>query len=233
MLIKEFENSIVKKEESWWSVLKSEFEKPYIHVLEQFLHNERRDFVVYPPQNELFNAFSLTDWTDVKVVIIGQDPYHGDGQAHGLSFSVRKGVRKPPSLQNIFKELNSDIGMGIPTHGSLETWARQGVLLLNTCLTVRKQSPASHQNKGWEFFTNAVIHKISAEKKNVVFMLWGNHAHHKASLINLNKHLILKAVHPSPMSVHRGFFGCKHFSEANRYLMDNHISPIDWNTVNE
>jgi uracil-DNA glycosylase len=233
MLIKDFENSIGQGDATWNSVLQQEFEKPYFQVLELFMQKERRDFVIYPPEDEVFNAFSFTDWSNVKVVIIGQDPYHGEGQAHGLSFSVRDGVRKPPSLQNIFKELNSDIGMCIPTHGNLETWAKQGVLLLNACLTVRKQSPASHQNKGWEFFTNAVIQKISAEKKNVVFMLWGNFAHQKSSLINARKHLILKAVHPSPMSVHRGFFGCKHFSDANRYLIENNIAPINWNTVNE
>ncbi|MDD2412215.1 MAG: uracil-DNA glycosylase [Bacteroidales bacterium] len=217
----------------WLIHFKEEIGKEYFQKLMDYVEEERENYIIFPPENLMFNAFHLTPWDSVKVVIIGQDPYHGDGQAHGLSFSVPKGIRKPPSLQNIFKELQDDVGIEIPPHGNLESWAKQGVLLLNACLTVRKQIPTSHQNKGWEIFTDVLIRKISEEKKNVVFMLWGRFAQQKASLINKNNHLILNAVHPSPMSVYRGFFGCKHFSQANRYLSSHSINPIDWNTVND
>lgn len=217
----------------WLSNIQVEIEKEYFRKLMDFVSNERKNYVVYPPEYLMFNAFCLTSWDSIKVVIIGQDPYHGEGQAHGLCFSVPKGIRKPPSLQNVFKELNDDIGMKIPSHGNLESWAKQGVLLINACLSVRKKSPTSHQNIGWEIFTDALIRKISSEKKNVVFLLWGKFAQEKASLINENNHLILKAVHPSPMSVYRGFFGCKHFSKTNSYLCSHSINPIDWNTVND
>ncbi|MDY0216142.1 MAG: uracil-DNA glycosylase [Bacteroidales bacterium] len=218
---------------NWFSFFQEEMQKEYFIKLMDFVGEERKNHLVFPPEDLMFNAFRLTSWDSIKVVILGQDPYHGDGQAHGLSFSVPKGIRKPPSLQNIFKELQDDVGIEIPPHGNLESWAKQGVLLLNACLTVRKQIPTSHQNKGWEIFTDVLIRKISEEKKNVVFMLWGRFAQQKASLINKNNHLILNAVHPSPMSVYRGFFGCKHFSQANRYLSSHSINPIDWNTVND
>lgn len=217
----------------WLSNIQVEIEKKYFRKLMDFVSNERKNHVVYPPEYLMFNALRLTSWDSIKVVIIGQDPYHGEGQAHGLCFSVPKGIRKPPSLQNIFKELNEDIGMKIPSHGSLESWAKQGVLLINACLSVREKSPTSHQNNGWEIFTDALIRKISSEKKNVVFLLWGKFAQQKASLINEDNHLILTAVHPSPMSVYRGFFGCKHFSKTNSYLRAHSINPIDWNTVND
>lgn len=218
---------------NWFSFFQEEMEKEYFIKLMDFVGEERKNHLVFPPEDLMFNAFRLTSWDSIKVVILGQDPYHGEGQSHGLCFSVPMGIRKPPSLQNIFKELKEDTGMEIPSHGNLESWAKQGVLLLNSCLTVRKQLPTSHQNIGWEIFTDTIIRRISDEKKNVVFMLWGKFAQQKTSLINMDKHLILNAVHPSPMSVYRGFFGCKHFSKANSYLSSHSVNPIDWNTVNE
>ncbi len=219
-----------KIEPSWLRVLEAEFSKEYFINLKNFLVTEKSYQVVYPKGSDIFNAFELTPFNNVKVVILGQDPYHGEGQAHGLCFSVPKGIAKPPSLINIFKELNNDIGISIPKHGNLEKWAQRGVFLLNATLTVRKQSPGSHQNQGWEIFTDEVIKSISAHKKNVVFLLWGKYAQNKASLIDSSKHLILQAAHPSPMSVYRGFLGCKHFSKTNDYLLKNNITTIDWDT---
>jgi uracil-DNA glycosylase len=184
--------------------------------------------VIYPPGSLLFNAFNTTPFEKVKVVLLGQDPYHGKGQAHGLSFSVPEGIKPPPSLINIFKELQSDTGVPIPRHGNLSKWAQQGVLLLNACLTVRENDPLSHSKIGWTQFTDSVISTISATKKNVVFLLWGKYAQEKQALIDETKHLVLKAAHPSPYSANNGFFGCRHFSKANDYLMKNGLDPIDW-----
>ncbi|GAB4286969.1 MAG: uracil-DNA glycosylase [Marinilabiliales bacterium] len=215
-------------DESWKQLLNDEFNSEYFYELKRFLIEEKKKFVIYPPGNLIFNAFNQTPFDNVKVVIIGQDPYHGKGQAHGLCFSVPEGIKPPPSLVNIFKEINDDLGIKIPSHGNLSSWAKQGVLLLNAILTVRASSPGSHQNKGWEKFTDGVIKKISDNKENVVFLLWGNYAQNKTSLIDENKHLVLKAAHPSPFSAHRGFFGCKHFSLTNEYLQSIDKTPIDW-----
>ena len=211
----------------WQYSLQKEFKKLYFLELKDFLDKERLNQVIYPNEQEIFKAFELTPFNAVKVVIIGQDPYHGLNQAHGLSFSVNKGIKTPPSLQNIFKELQSDLGYPIPSHGNLINWAKQGVLLLNATLTVIEGKPGSHQKKGWEIFTDAVIKLISEEKENVVFLLWGNYAKSKAPLINASKHLILEAAHPSPLA--RGaFFGSKHFSKCNAYLSSKNIIPINW-----
>lgn len=215
-------------EETWKNVLNEEFQKEYFIKLKQFLIEEKKRYMVYPPGSQIFAAFNQTPFNKVKVVILGQDPYHGQGQAHGLCFSVPKGVPMPPSLQNIFKELNSDLGLPIPTHGNLEKWARQGVLLLNATLTVRANQAGSHQNKGWEIFTDATIRSLSDQCKGLVFMLWGNYAQAKASIIDSRKHFILTAPHPSPLSASRGFFGCKHFSKTNRLLLSVGKEPIDW-----
>lgn len=196
--------------------------------LNDFVKSEYKKTTIYPEQKNIFHAFDLCNFDDIKVVIIGQDPYHGPNQAHGLCFSVPKGVKKPPSLQNIYKEILSDIGTIIPESGNLERWAKQGILLLNAILTVRANEPLSHQNKGWEDFTNDIIKRISDEKSNIVFLLWGAYAQKKAELIDENKHLILKSVHPSPLSAYRGFFGCKHFSKTNKYLKKNGLSEIKW-----
>jgi uracil-DNA glycosylase len=212
----------------WDNNLKSELEKPYFNELTSFLEKERKLFTVYPKEDDVYNALKLTSFENTKVIIIGQDPYHGPNQAHGLSFSVNNGVKTPPSLNNIFKELKSDIGFTIPNHGNLSAWAKQGVLLLNATLTVRSAEPGSHQKKGWENFTDAIIKLISEEKENCVFLLWGNFAKTKTQLINSEKHLVLEAAHPSPLA--RGaFFGCQHFSKTNLYLTSKNISPIDWN----
>lgn len=216
-------------EENWYSFLKNEFEAPYFADIKAFLIQEKRQYIVYPPSKLIFNAFNLTPFNDVKVVILGQDPYHNVGQAHGLAFSVPDGIQKPPSLQNIFKELNQDLGINIPTNGNLEKWAKEGVLLLNASLTVRAHNAASHAKIGWQRFTDAAIRTLSEQKNNLVFILWGNYAIAKENLIDHNKHLILKTVHPSPLSASRGFFGCKHFSKTNEYLIKNGITPIDWN----
>lgn len=214
---------------SWDIKLKEEFNKPYIDELKAFLKTERSQHTVYPKQTEVFNALKLTPFENVKVVILGQDPYHGPNQAHGLSFSVNKGIKPPPSLVNIFKELKSEsIGFEIPGHGDLTDWAKQGVLLLNATLTVRAGEPASHQKKGWEKFTDAVIKMISEEKENCVFLLWGNFAKTKVSLIDLDKHLVLTAAHPSPLAG-GAFFGSKHFSKTNAYLISKNLTPINWN----
>ncbi|MFN5417462.1 MAG: uracil-DNA glycosylase [Flavobacteriia bacterium] len=219
--------SIFEINESWKKILKEEFEKAYFQNLESFLQEEKENFTIYPKEELIFSAFNRTPFESLKVVLIGQDPYHGPGQANGLSFSVNNGIRKPPSLINIFKELQTDLGLPIPESGNLEPWADQGVLLLNATLTVRASEAGSHQKKGWENFTDKVIQKISEEKENVVFLLWGNFAQGKAELIDANKHLILKAAHPSPLA--RGaFFGSKPFSQTNTFLKAKGLGEIDW-----
>ncbi len=217
-----------KIEEGWREVLMPQFKAAYFAKLKEFLVAEKAKYTVYPPGGKMFEAFNRTPFHKVKVVIIGQDPYHNPGQAHGLCFSVPKGVEIPPSLRNIYKELTTDIGIKYPTHGNLESWADQGVLLLNATLSVRAHQAGSHQRKGWETFTDAAIKAVAERKENVVFLLWGNYAKNKASLIDENKHLILKAVHPSPLSASRGFFGCKHFSKTNDYLNSKGMKPINW-----
>jgi len=219
----------VKIEPGWKEILKDEFSKPYFQQIALHLKTEKSQHkVIYPPGSLIFNAFNTTPIDKVKVVILGQDPYHGIGQAHGLCFSVQHGVPPPPSLINIYKELQDDIGISIPTHGNLTHWAEQGVFLLNASLTVRSGEPMSHAKIGWAIFTDTVIKKISATKKHVVFMLWGKFAQEKRVLIDETKHLILRSVHPSPLSAHAGFFGCKHFSKANAWLMSKGIDPVDW-----
>lgn len=215
--------------ESWKNILMNEFQQEYFKNIKAFiLHEKSLGKDVYPPGMLMFNAFNLTPFDKVKVVILGQDPYHGPGQAHGLSFSVPIGIKIPPSLQNIYKELQQDLGIPIPYHGNLSTWASQGVLLLNAVLSVNSGEPASHKAAGWENFTNAVIHHLSKERNNLVFLLWGRFAQEKELLIDHQKHLILKAAHPSPFSAYQGFFGCKHFSKTNDYLKHNGILPINW-----
>lgn len=218
----------VKISDSWKSRLAEEFDKPYFQQLTAFVKNEYLTQTIYPPGKEIFKAFDACEFDQVKVVIIGQDPYHGPGQANGLCFSVRDGVRVPPSLVNIFKEIKQDLGKEIPASGNLERWAQQGVLLLNATLTVRGSTPGSHQNKGWESFTDAVIKKISGEKENVVFLLWGAYAQKKGEIIDRSKHFVLSSAHPSPFSADRGFFGNKHFSKTNEYLKRNGLAEIDW-----
>lgn len=218
----------VKIEESWKEQLKDEFEKDYFIRLTDFVRNEYRTKQIFPPAKLIFNAFEHTPFDKVKVVILGQDPYHNDGQAHGLSFSVPDGVRQPPSLINIFKEINRDLGIPVPQSGNLTRWANQGVLLLNATLTVQAHLAGSHQKKGWEEFTDAAIHKLAEGRENIVFILWGSYAQRKAAFINPSRHLILKSVHPSPLSAHNGFFGNNHFSETNRYLASKGIEPISW-----
>ncbi len=215
-------------EESWKKVLADEFRADYFSTLKSFLIEEKQKFTVYPPGEKIFAAFDHTSFESVRVVIIGQDPYHGTGQAHGLCFSVPQGIRKPPSLVNIFKEIRDDLGFDIPEGGNLEKWARQGVLLLNATLTVRANTAGSHQNKGWEQFTDAAITKLSQMKTGLVFLLWGNYAIAKKALIDPGRHHILTAVHPSPFSVHRGFFGCRHFSKTNEILRKQEKAEIDW-----
>ncbi|MBK8846866.1 MAG: uracil-DNA glycosylase [Bacteroidetes bacterium] len=217
-------------EPTWKQVLHEEFDKPYFLHLVEFLKQEKSQYIIYPPGNKIFAAFNYAPFDKVKVVILGQDPYHGQGQANGLCFSVERGVAKPPSLQNIFKELNTDVGAAIPLHGDLQAWAKQGVLLLNAILTVRANQAASHQQKGWETFTDTVIQKLSEQRSGLVFMLWGNFAKQKAVLIDSNKHHVLMAAHPSPLA--RGaFFGCKHFSTANQFLSEQGQPPINWKIV--
>jgi len=215
-------------EESWLNVLAAEFEQSYFAQLKAFLIEEKKQYVVYPPGSLIFNAFAHTPFEKVKVVILGQDPYHGKGQAHGLCFSVPDGVRPPPSLVNMYKEIHNDLGIAPSISGNLECWADQGVFLLNATLTVRASTAGSHQNKGWETFTNKVIQSLSAEREHLVFLLWGNYARAKKSLIDAQKHLVLEAPHPSPFSADSGFFGCKHFSKANEYLSLHGVEPIDW-----
>ncbi len=219
----------IQIESSWKKVLQHEFTKPYFQQIVTFLKTEKAaGKIIYPLGGLIFNAFAQTPFDDVQVVILGQDPYHGPGQAHGLSFSVPKGIAPPPSLVNIFKELNMDIGMNIPNTGDLTHWATQGVLLLNAVLTVRAREAASHAKIGWMQFTDAVIRIVSEQKKGIVFLLWGRFAQEKQALINETKHHVLKAAHPSPFSVDKGFFGCKHFSKTNELLMKEGKSPIDW-----
>ena len=217
-----------KIEEGWKSVLMDQFQAPYFRTLKEFLVEEKTKFTVYPPGHLIFNAFQRTPFDRVKVVILGQDPYHGPGQAHGLCFSVPRGIPQPPSLVNIFKELHTDLGIPVPEHGNLEPWTDQGVLLVNATLTVRAGQAGSHQNRGWETFTNRVIEVVSEKKTGVVFLLWGRFAQAKESLIDGNRHLILKAAHPSPLSAHNGFFGCRHFSKTNDYLENSGKTGIDW-----
>ena len=218
----------VKIEPSWKDALRQEFEKDYFINLVGFVKDEYRTKTVYPPASLIFNAFNLCPFSNVKVVLIGQDPYHGQGQAHGLCFSVRNGVEFPPSLINIFKEIELDLGINRPNTGNLERWAQQGVLLLNATLTVLAGQAGSHQRKGWEEFTDAVISLINNNKENIVFMLWGAYAQKKGENINRQKHLVLESVHPSPLSASRGFFGNKHFSRCNNYLTEKGITSIDW-----
>ncbi len=218
----------VKIEESWGKILQSEFDKPYFEQLANFVKDEYRHVRVFPPGKLIFNAFNLCPFSQLKVVIIGQDPYHEIGQAHGLAFSVLDGVQIPPSLLNIYKEIKNDTGKDCPTSGNLTRWAQQGVLLLNATLTVREHLAGSHQRKGWEVFTDAVIDNISRLKQNVVFLLWGSYAQSKANIIDGTKHLILKSPHPSPLSAHRGFFGNNHFSKTNDYLLIHGCQPIEW-----
>jgi len=218
----------VKIDPEWKEVLAEEFRKPYFEEIAKFMKDECKTKTVCPPPKSIFNAFNLCPFSKVRVVILGQDPYHGKGQAHGLSFSVPDGVEIPPSLKNIYKELHSDLGLPIPKTGNLEHWTKQGVLLLNAILTVSANSPASHRGRGWEEFTDAVIKKLSDEKDGLVFLLWGKYAEEKGKMIDGKKHLILKAAHPSPFSAHSGFFGCKHFSKTNKYLISRGEKPIDW-----
>jgi len=216
-------------DKSWKKVLYNEFQKEYFKNLKQFLVDEKsKGKKIYPPDSLIFNAFDKTPFEKIKVVILGQDPYHGTGQAHGLCFSVNDGVKIPPSLRNIYKELSTDVDFNIPQNGNLEKWAEQGVLLLNATLTVRDSEAGSHQKKGWETFTDNVIKTISENKENIVFILWGNYAQSKQALINADKHLIIKSVHPSPLSASRGFFGSKPFSKTNMYLQNNGYTPINW-----
>ena len=218
----------VKIEKSWQEVLQTEFDKPYFENLVGFVKQEYASNTIFPPAGQIFNAFNTCPFNNVKVVILGQDPYHGPGQAHGLCFSVNDGIQFPPSLQNIFKEITADLGILAPKTGNLTRWAEQGVLLLNATLTVRASQAGSHQGKGWEEFTDAVIKTISEKAENVVFILWGSYAIKKKSLINTSKHCILTAPHPSPLSSYRGFFGCKHFSQTNTYLTSKGKTPIEW-----
>jgi uracil-DNA glycosylase len=214
--------------ESWLPALGAEQDKPYYQELYRFIGEERRKYAVYPPGNDVFNALRYTTYDQVRVMIIGQDPYHEEGQAHGLAFSVRPGVPPPPSLLNIFKELHEDVGFRIPNHGCLVPWAEQGVLLLNAVLTVRAHQANSHQGKGWETFTDTVLQAVNQKQTPVVFLLWGSYAQRKAELIDGNRHIILKAPHPSPLSASRGFFGCRHFSKANAALQSVGLPSIDW-----
>ncbi len=215
-------------EESWKQKLQEEFNKPYFQGLKTFLQEERAKYRVFPPGSLIFNAFNSTPFEKVKVVLLGQDPYHGIGQAHGLCFSVPDGIAKPPSLINILKELESDLGIPVPRTGNLTRWAQQGVLLLNATLTVRENQAGSHQNRGWETFTDAVIGSVSRDRQGVIFVLWGNYAIAKRALIDTSKHFILTAAHPSPLSAARGFMGCRHFSRINNLLRQENVEEIDW-----
>ena len=219
----------VRIHSSWEKILQAEFEAPYFQSLISFVKTSYQQDNCFPPGSLIFNAFDLCSWEDTKVVILGQDPYHGQGQAHGLSFSVPDGIAHPPSLTNIFKELHADVGKPYPQSGNLTAWAHQGVLLLNTTLTVKAHQAGSHQGKGWEQFTDAVIHKLSAHKSTLVFILWGGYAKRKATLIDADKHLILTSGHPSPLSANRGYwFGHRHFSQCNTYLRQRGVTPIEW-----
>lgn len=216
----------------WFNILKDEFEKDYYLKLRQFLINEYKTKTIYPPMDQIFNALNYTSYENTKVLILGQDPYHGEGQAHGLSFSVKHGVKTPPSLRNMYKELNSDLGCYIPNHGYLANWAEQGVLMLNTSLTVRAASPNSHRGKGWEILTDEIIKKLNEREKPVVFILWGNNAISKEKFITNPQHLVIKSVHPSPLSASRGFFGSKPFSRTNEFLEKTGQEKINWQIEN-
>ncbi len=216
----------------WLEAIGEEFRKPYYKELYDFVKEEYSTTAVYPPSDDIFNALHLTALKDVKVLVLGQDPYHGANQAHGLSFSVLPGQKIPPSLKNIYKELQDDLGCYIPNNGYLEKWAKQGVLMLNTVLTVRAHKPNSHQGKGWEHFTDAIIEAVNKEERPIVYLLWGRPAQSKIPMLNNPKHLILKAPHPSPYSADRGFFGCRHFSQANEFLQSNGQEPVDWQIEN-
>ena len=223
----------IKLDPSWLSHIEGEFQKPYMHSLKQFLQAEKtKGKIIYPKGDDIFAAMNITPFEKVKVVILGQDPYHGEGQAHGLSFSVRDGVRPPPSLVNIYKEISAEYNVPMPKSGNLTHWAEQGVLLLNATLTVENALAGSHQNKGWEEFTDAIIHAINDGHDHIVFMLWGSYAQKKGAFIDQKKHLVLKSVHPSPLSAHRGFLGCGHFKQANEYLEAHGIPPINWTKPN-
>lgn len=216
----------------WDEILNGEFQKPYYLKIREFLKKEYSSRKIFPPMHDIFNALKYTPYNGTKVVILGQDPYHEDGQAHGLSFSVQRGVKIPPSLVNIYKELNSDIGMPIPCHGDLTSWAKQGVLLLNATLTVRQGAANSHQKIGWSLFTDTIIKMLNESKRPIVFLLWGSNARSKKAFITGKHHLALESVHPSPLSAFGGFFGCKHFSKANSFLVKTGQEPINWNSVN-
>ncbi len=223
----------VRIEQSWKEALSGEFKKPYFKELTEFVRNEYVNKIIYPDPKDIFNAFNLTPFKDVRVVILGQDPYHGPNQAHGLCFSVKRGVPTPPSLQNIYKEINADLGSPIPTHGNLEHWTKQGVLLLNATLTVEAGNAGSHQKKGWEEFTDTAVQVLNDTKENLVFLLWGKYAKEKGAFIDTSKHLVLQASHPSPFAAHNGFFGCKHFSQTNDHLLSLLEQPIEWTLKNE
>ena len=218
----------VRIDESWREVLQTEFDKPYFELLTDFVRHAYRTTQCFPPAGQIFRAFDLCPFDKVRVVIIGQDPYHDVNQAHGLCFSVQDGVRIPPSLDNIYKELNRDLGKPIPTTGNLTHWAEQGVLLLNATLTVEAHKAGSHQGKGWEELTDAAIMALNEKREKIVFMLWGSYAQRKGKYIDRRKHLVLEAVHPSPLSAYRGFIGCGHFSQANNYLLQQGVAPIAW-----
>ena len=218
----------MKIAKSWYNLLKDEFEKPYYKELQKFLIDEYSHYTIYPESENVFNALNLVPYDKVRVVIIGQDPYHEPHQAHGLCFSVQSGVDIPPSLQNIYKEIHNDLGLPIPTSGDLTPWARQGVLLLNSVLTVRKGAANSHKGKGWEQFTSAIIKKLNERTEPIIFLLWGNNAKLVASAVDNTRHFVLTAPHPSPLSAYAGFFGCKHFSKCNEFLKSMHSTPIDW-----
>lgn len=223
---------MIKFDNSWDDILSDEFEEQYYLRLREFLKSEYSTKTIYPSMYDIYNAFKLTDYNDVKIVILGQDPYHGEGEAHGLAFSVKKGIAIPPSLRNIYKELNQSLGCYIPNNGFLEKWATQGVLLLNTALTVVKDTPNSHKNIGWEIFTDRIIKLLNKRDKRVIFILWGSNAKSKAMLIDQSKHMVLTSVHPSPLSANRGFFGCGHFKTANEELVRMGEAPIDWQIEN-
>ncbi len=223
---------MIKFNNSWDIVLKEEFKKDYYLNLREFLKNEYSTQTIYPPMGDIYNALRFTDYNDVKIVILGQDPYHGEGEAHGLAFSVKPGIKTPPSLLNMYKELNSSLGCYIPNNGYLVKWAKQGVLLLNTALTVRKDMANSHSGKGWELLTDFIIKQLNIREKPIVFMLWGNNAKSKSWFIDHDRHLVLTSVHPSPLSASRGFFGCNHFKLANDFLTANGQTPIDWQIEN-
>jgi uracil-DNA glycosylase len=212
----------------WNPILRDEFDEAYWKDLQEFVHDERTNHAVFPPHDDVFTALKLTPYADTKVLVLGQDPYHGPGQAHGLCFSVRRGVAVPPSLQNIYKELHADLGVGVPRHGNLEAWAQQGVLLLNAVLTVRAHAAASHRGRGWEIFTDRVIAAVNAKPERVVFILWGGYARKKKPLIDTGRHVIIESPHPSPLSAHNGFFGTRPFSRANAALVEAGRSPVDW-----